>query len=51
MTSFGFHICKNKKLYADLDEKALYNKQASDKFFYPRQNVTENFKLKLTRVL
>ena len=37
MTSFGFHICKDKKhddsLYADLDEKALYNKQASDKFF------------------
>ena len=30
-------------------KKALYNKQASDKIFYPRQN--ENFKLKLTRVL
>ena len=32
-------------------KKALYNKQASDKFFYPRQNVIENFKLKLKRVL
>ena len=24
-------------------KKALYNKQPSDKLFYPRQNVTENF--------